>query len=89
MIPDEYYNHADERRVIITVSDDFFSDDSPACVYSFTVSGEAVDGHDTIPKALLEHLYGKDGYSLDERRSITECGASGAVSFPVKRTVFE
>ncbi len=79
MIPDDYYNYADERRVTITVSDEFFSNHPPSCVYSFTLSGDAVDGHDTIPKALLEYLYGKDEYSLDERRLITECGASGAV----------
>ena len=79
MIPDDYYNYAVERSVLISVSDDFTSGESPTQVYAFSVSGEDVESHDTIPKALLDHLYGKDGFSIDEHRSILECGASCAI----------
>jgi hypothetical protein len=79
IMPSDHYNYADQRRVIIEVCEDFYSNDPPIRVYSFVVDEGVVENSDTIPKAILNHLQGKDGYSLEERRSITECGASGAI----------
>lgn len=74
---DDYLNYADERRVIISVRDFFGSGEKPTEVYFASIPGDAVQSRDEITKVLLADLYGKDGYSLEERLSIYECGASG------------
>ena len=79
MISEDDYNYADERRIVVSIFEEFHEQDSPLSVLEFRLDGDVVEKPDEIPRAILSHLYGKNGYSLDERRSINECGASAAV----------
>ena len=72
MISEDDYNYADERRIVVSIFEEFHEQDSPLSVLEFRLDGDVVEKPDEIPRAILSHLYGKDGYSLDERRSIYE-----------------
>ena len=75
--PQDYIDYADERRIIITSTDDIGGDVRRAFVV--TVPGDVVTNPQDIIKLLLEPVYGTDGYSISDTRTITECGASGAI----------
>lgn len=74
---ENYLSYADERRVTISVLEEFGGGEEPYEVYHASVPGDAPLGRDDITKSFLEHLYGKDGYAIDQHLSIYECGASG------------
>lgn len=74
---ESYLNYADERRVTISVRDLLGSGEDPYEVYHASVPGDVRLNRDEITKSFLEELYGKNGYTIDQRLSISECGASG------------
>ena len=75
----ETYNYAVERQIIVEVYDDFTDRSEPAEVIAFYLDGDSFSSHDDLPLMILDHLYGLDGFSVDDRRHIYECGASNAI----------
>ena len=77
-VPDDFLDYADFRRIIVWVADDFCRSRNDANeIYEIVIPCGVITNQETIPKTILEHLYGHDGYALDQRISIFECGASG------------
>ena len=77
-VPDDFLDYADFRRIIIWAADDFCRSRSDANeIYEIVIPCGIITNQETIPKTILEHLYGRDRYAIDQRISIVECGASG------------
>jgi len=72
----EFYNYADERRIVIREKAE--DPDDTSFVHILAFSSEIIEQNDTIPDALMEFLHDKEGYSFSEQRSHYEHGASGS-----------
>lgn len=72
----EYLAYADQRCISIMVRDYFGSDEPPLEMHFAFVPSESSCAKDEVVTSFLEDLYGRDGYSIDQRLSIRECGAS-------------
>jgi hypothetical protein len=75
----EYFNHAVYRDITVKVADDFCQvEENPDSVFFVSLPGDVVTDRDEIFRTLARPLYGKEGFSIEQRTSIVECGASGA-----------
>lgn len=74
---DSYFADAERRNISIVVHDYFGSPDPPQEMCFAVLPGDCYPRRDELIREFLRDLYGRDGYSINHRRSVIECGASG------------